>query len=100
MTQESSEDGWYNFLELCSKIKTPEAFNSFFALFLTFEERETMESRYLIIKALLEGQLTQREIAETYKVSIAQITRGSNALKIIDPGFKKFLEKKLSGLYE
>lgn len=97
MTQECGEDGWSDFLELCSKIKTPEAFNSFFALFLTFEERETMGSRYLIIKALLEGQLTQREIAEAYKVSIAQITRGSNALKIIDPDFKKILEKKLSG---
>ena len=97
MTQESGEDGWYDFLELCSKIKTPEAFNSFFALFLTFAERETMGSRYLIIKALLEGHLTQREIAESYKVSIAQITRGSNALKIIDPEFKKKLEKKLNG---
>jgi TrpR family trp operon transcriptional repressor len=96
MTQESGKDGWCDFLELCSKIKTPEAFNSFFSLFLTFEERETMGSRYLIIKALLESQLTQREIAETYKVSIAQITRGSNALKIIDPEFKKFLEKMLS----
>lgn len=96
MKQASGEDGWCDFLELCSKIKTPEAFNSFFALFLTFEERETMGSRYLIIKALLEGQLTQREIAERHKVSIAQITRGSNALKIIDPEFKKFLEKKLS----
>ena len=94
MAQENGEDGWRDFLELCSKIKTPEAFNSFFALFLTFEERETMASRYVIIKALLEGQLTQREMAETYKVSIAQITRGSNALKIIDPEFKKFLEKK------
>ena len=93
MTQESDEDGWYGFLELCSKIKTPEAFNSFFALFLTFEERETMASRYLIIKALLDGRLTQREIAETYGVSIAQITRGSNALKIIDPKLKEFLKK-------
>jgi TrpR family transcriptional regulator, trp operon repressor len=96
MIQKSSEDGWYDFLKLCSKIKTPEEFNNFFALFLTFEERETMASRYLIIKALLEGQLTQREIAEIYKVSIAQITRGSNALKIIDPEFKRNLEKKLS----
>lgn len=93
MTQESKEDGWSAFLELCSKIKTPEAFNSFFSLFLTFEERETMGSRYLIIKALLEGKLTQREIAETHGVSIAQITRGSNALKIIDPKFKEFLKK-------
>lgn len=96
MKQESVEDGWVDFLVLCSKIKTPAEFNSFFALFLTFEERELMASRYLIIKALLEGQLTQREIAETYKMSIAQITRGSNALKIIDPKFKKSLEKKLA----
>lgn len=95
MKQEKGEEGWYHFLELCSKIEDPKAFNTFFALFLTFEERENMVSRYLIIKALLEGQLTQREIAEVYKVSIAQITRGSNALKIIDPGFRKFLEKKL-----
>lgn len=97
MPQKCDEDGWYGFLELCSKIKAPETFNNFFALFLTFEERETMASRYLIIKALLEGQLTQREIAEAYKVSIAQITRGSNALKMIDPELKKFLERKLKG---
>lgn len=95
MKQHNVEDGWWDFLELCSKIKSPEDFNSFFALFLTYEERETMASRYLIIKALLEGTLTQREIAETYKVSIAQITRGSNALKIIEPKFKKLLEKKI-----
>ena len=95
MKKNASKDGWWAFMELCSKIKTPEDFNEFFALFLTFEERETMASRYLIIKALLEGRMTQREIAETYKVSIAQITRGSNALKIIEPKFNKLLEKKL-----
>lgn len=89
------ENGWNDFLDLCSKIKKPEEFNRFFSLFLTFEERETIASRYLIIKALLDGQMTQRELAEKCKVSIAQITRGSNALKIIDPKFKSFLEKKL-----
>jgi TrpR family transcriptional regulator, trp operon repressor len=93
MKHESAKDSWYDFLEACSKIRDPEKFNLFFSLFLTIEERETLASRYLIIKALLEGKLTQREIAETYKVSIAQITRGSNALKIIGPELKKFLEK-------
>lgn len=95
MKQASGEEGWCDFLEFCAKIKSPAEFNNFFGLFLTFEERETMISRYLIIKALLDGRLTQREIAEKFKVSIAQITRGSNALKIIPPEFKKFLEKKL-----
>ncbi len=90
-----SQSSWHEFLNLCSKIKTPEEFDHFFSLFLTFEERETMASRYLIIKALLEARLTQREIAETYKVSIAQITRGSNALKIISPEFRKSLEKRI-----
>lgn len=96
MKQDSIEDGWCDFLELCTKIKVPEEFNSFFSLFLTFEERETMAARYLIIRALLENQLTQREIADKFKVSIAQITRGSNALKIIDPTFRKSLEEKLT----
>lgn len=96
MKKQPDKDGWQLFLELCSKIKDPEKFDKFFNLFLTYEERETLASRFFIIKALLEGQFTQREMAEKYNVSIAQITRGSNALKIIDPAFKKFLEKKLN----
>jgi TrpR family trp operon transcriptional repressor len=64
-------------------------------LFLTIEEKEAMAARFLIVKALLEGKMPQREIAKTYKVSIAQITRGSNALKIIDAKLRKFLEKQL-----
>lgn len=95
MKANKDQDGWRDFLELCSKIDNPQAFNDFFSLFLTFEEREILASRYLIVKALLEGELTQREMAETYKVSIAQITRGSNAMKIVDLQFRKELEKKI-----
>ncbi len=84
---------WVDFLEMCSKIQDAKKLDRFFDLFLTIEERETVASRSVIIKALLEGKLTQREMAEKYKVSIAQITRGSNALKIIDPEFKLFLEQ-------
>ncbi len=92
MAKDVPGDGWQGFLEICTKIKTPESFHQFFSLFLTLEEKESLSARFLIIKALLDGQLTQRKIAETHKVSIAQITRGSNALKIIDPQLKKFLE--------
>lgn len=95
MTPKEIERNWHGFLELCSKTKNLEELNNIFSLFLTFEERETLASRYLIIKSLLEEQLTQREIAENYKVSIAQITRGSNALKIIDANFKESLKKRL-----
>ncbi|HEY4255257.1 MAG TPA: trp operon repressor [Chlamydiales bacterium] len=88
-----NQEVWRDFLKLCTKIKTPEEFGRFLDLFLTLEEKETLEKRYLIVKALEEGKLTQRDIADTFKVSISQITRGSNALKTIDPSLKKFLKK-------
>lgn len=90
MTKESVEDGWNAFVRLCSQ---SESLETLFSLFLTYGEREAIASRYVIVKALLEGKMTQREISEAYGVSIAQITRGSNALKIIDPNFKEFLRK-------
>jgi TrpR family trp operon transcriptional repressor len=95
MKDENIDQGWKEFLQLCTGIEMPEEFHRLFGLFLTFEERETVASRYQIIKALLEGKLTQREIAEVFHVSIAQITRGSNALKMIDPAFKKALKNKI-----
>jgi TrpR family trp operon transcriptional repressor len=87
------QDGWWDFLKLCCKVKTPEELKRLLDLFLTYEEKETLGRRFLIVKALEEGKLTQREIAEQFKVSISQITRGSNALKIIDPSLKKMLKK-------
>lgn len=86
--------GWKRFLELCLQQKTPEQLNKLFNLFFTIEEKETLASRGLIIDALLEKKLPQREISEKFNVSIAQITRGSNALKIVDADFKKSIEKK------
>ena len=42
MKIDKSGDGWQMFLELCSKVKGQEDFNNLFALFLTYEERETL----------------------------------------------------------
>jgi TrpR family trp operon transcriptional repressor len=94
MKKETIEDGWRGFLELCSTVNSSEDFGEFFDLFLTIEEKETLASRFLIVRALMEGKMTQREIAKAYKVSIAQITRGSNALKIIDNKLIKFLKNQ------
>jgi len=95
MSQKAEKDGWWQFLTLCSKIQSPEEFKKLFDLFLTIEEKETIGGRFLIVKALQEGKLTQREIAERFKVSISQITRGSNALKIIDSSLRNTLDKLL-----
>lgn len=88
-----SVEGWEDFLKLCANIQSAEELSQVFDLFLTIEEKETVAARYLIIRALLEGSLTQREIAEECKVSIAQITRGSNALKMTYPEFRELLKK-------
>lgn len=92
MAKEQAKRGWQGFLDLCSTLHTPEEFDQLLNLFLTIEEKENIASRYLIIKELLQGTLTQRQIAEKHKVSIAQITRGSNALKIVDDKFKQILK--------
>lgn len=88
-------EGWLPFIKLCLKVKSPKELNLFFDLFLTIEEKHVLASRYLIVKALLENKIPQREIARIHGVSIAQINRGSNALKRIDPQTKKFLEENL-----
>lgn len=95
MSTHPSEDGWNPFLELLTKVGQPEKMKLLMDLFLTIEEKETIASRYLIVKALLEGKLTQREISDQFGVSISQITRGSNALKIIDAELKSFLNKNI-----
>jgi TrpR family trp operon transcriptional repressor len=61
----------------------------------TAEERSSLETRCLIIKALLDQKRTQREISEDLNVSIAKITRGSNELKRISPKLREYLQDTL-----
>ncbi|MCH9627107.1 MAG: Trp operon repressor [Chlamydiales bacterium] len=91
--QAHKQQGWEGLLDLCTSFSDSQALERFFDLFLTLEEKEMFIGRYLVIQALLEGELTQREIAKQHRVSIAQITRGSNALKVIDASLKKKLEQ-------
>jgi TrpR family trp operon transcriptional repressor len=91
MKKPSKNADWQKFLKFCTKFKNTEQFDAFFELFLTINEREELLARFKIVKELLKGKKTQREIAEENKVSIAKITRGSNQLKMIDENFKKFI---------
>ena len=95
MKSQTGEDGWQQFLQLCTKLQTEKQFNEFFDLFLTIEERHAIKDRCLIIKELLKGDKPQREIATELNTSIATITRGSNYLKIINSDLRKFLENNL-----
>jgi TrpR family transcriptional regulator, trp operon repressor len=88
---------WHNFLKLCLKSKTIDELSKLFDLFMSFEEKEMLASRYAIVKCLLENKLSQREIAEKIQVSIAQITRGSNELKHFSEKFKQKLLDHFEG---
>ena len=92
MKKPTKNADWQQFLKFCTKLKSAEQFDTFFELFLTINEREELLARFKIVKELLKGEKTQREIAEEHRVSIAKITRGSNQLKIIDEKFKKFIQ--------
>jgi len=95
MTQQSGEDGWRQFLQLCTKMKTVESLEEFFDFFLTPEEKTVIAARYRITNALVRNELTQREMAEELHVSIAKITRGSNALKRIGESQRNFLAQQM-----
>ncbi|MCX7120947.1 MAG: trp operon repressor [Gammaproteobacteria bacterium] len=87
---------WKNFLTLCLKAKSPEELSTLFDCFLTIEEKDSIADRYAIIKALLENKLTQRDMSDKLNVSIAKITRGSNALKLMDSKHRLLLEKNIA----
>lgn len=87
-----SEDGWRLFLSICSGAKGPAELDELFGLFLTEEERADIATRYLIVRELIRGKKTQRQMAKELQVSIAKITRGSNFLKTISKDLKRLLE--------
>ena len=63
------------------------------SLLFTPEEIAQLEKRYAIIKGLYQGQETQRELAARLRLSIAKITRGSHALKLISPQLRAYFEE-------
>ncbi len=89
------DNGWSKFIRLCMQNKTEQQYKEYLELFLTFEEREAIAGRYLIVRELLDGKLTQREIADKCNLSIAKITRGSNSLKTISEKLRIFLQKNI-----
>jgi TrpR family transcriptional regulator, trp operon repressor len=81
---EKNDVNWSGFIRLCLALKSDAQFEELFSIFLTRAEKEDIARRFAIVCELLKGEKTQREIAKQFKISIAKITRGSNALKIAD----------------
>jgi len=87
---------WRAFLDLCLEMSDQQALDQLLYLFLTYEERNDLVNRFLIVKELLRGDKTQRQIAKELNVSIVKITRGSNFLKALNPEFKDYLKQWLT----
>lgn len=87
---------WKSFIALCLECRDTDELSRLLDCFLTSEEKADIADRYLIIKGLLEEKKTQRDMSDTLGVSIAKITRGSNALKLVDPKLKEFMKKNMA----
>ena len=85
------KNDWKCLIELFSQVKDYEKMENLLLMFLTINEREYLVDRYRIVRAFLTTELTQREIAEQFHVSISKITAGSNELKRTSGDFKKVL---------
>ena len=82
---------WNEAVNLLDSQKDSNALIEALTILLTPEERNAIGSRLAIIKALLAGNESQREIAARLGVSIATITRGSNMLKTLNNDQKNLI---------
>jgi TrpR family transcriptional regulator, trp operon repressor len=91
-----NEQEWLDWIEKfgTSITNTDEAIGLLDAV-LTHAEREGLPKRLKIFEELFKGELTQRDIASKLNVSIANVTRGSNTIKAIQPhhDLKGLIEK-------
>lgn len=87
--------GWQDFLLLCTRVDSVELLDELCGLLFTLEEKEQLALRVELVKELLNGKKTQREISRDLGISIAKITRGSNALKLISEPLKGYLKKQI-----
>lgn len=81
--------GWELVVEKVLTHNRLEELATLFSLLLTEEERSAVAGRLKVFQLLLEGELSQRQIAAEFQISIATITRCSNYLKHMDAEEKK-----------
>lgn len=84
--------GWNGFLDICFKQSNANELSKFFDVFLTISEKDEFAKRFNIIIELLKGSKTQREIAKDLGVSIANVSRGANVIKIFPNDIKDILK--------
>ncbi|MFQ6371304.1 trp operon repressor [Shewanella sp. YIC-542] len=72
---------WNNVQQLVQQHAQSQQLDCLFELLLTEDERQAIAGRLKVFQLLLQGELSQRQIAAEHGISIATITRCSNYLK-------------------
>jgi len=88
---------WKQVLDVIENFTHRQSLSACLDLLLTSDEKEMLIARLSILHALLH-KTPQRDIATTYQVSIAQITRGSHVLKQLDHASQECLKTCLEAL--
>lgn len=88
-------NNWHDLIQLFSAVDDAPSIEKLLQVLFTHDERNDMAKRVQIIRGLLKGDKTQRQLAHELNVSIAKITRGSNALKSVDDEVRALLNKTI-----
>ncbi|AUI65538.1 MULTISPECIES: trp operon repressor [Glaesserella] len=88
---------WQQFIHLLKQAVEENKTEALLSMLLTADERSSLGLRVQIVQALLENQMSQREIQQQLNTSAATITRGSNMLKTVEPDILQWVNTKLNG---
>ena len=86
-------ESWFQVIKLLKGQQDVDALHEVMGVLLTREEREAIGSRLAIMRALLSGEESQREIARRIGVSITKVTRCSNYLKTLSDTEMSMIEQ-------
>ncbi|EJA3103244.1 trp operon repressor [Vibrio vulnificus] len=97
MSQQPEYTDWQQIVDLVKHSVEQKQHDMLLTMLMTPDEREALVSRVNIVRELLKGELSQRQISQMLGVGIATITRGSNELKLKSDEDKARLNRLLEG---
>ncbi|MCG6285306.1 trp operon repressor [Vibrio vulnificus] len=97
MSQQPEYTDWQQLVDLVKHSVEQKQHDMLLTMLMTPDEREALVSRVNIVRELLKGELSQRQISQMLGVGIATITRGSNELKLKSDEDKARLNQLLEG---